>query len=352
MIIECNTCHARFRLDESRIKGRGARVRCRKCGDSILVLKESAPAPPPPPPGEGGFFDLGSAVRDSVGERPAPPPIDNLIPFPSPARTAEPSAPEKDEVDLAFDQFLSGETKEPLPPAAETEAECPAPPEAVAPTLEFTPEETLNLPPAEAVEPPAAEPQPAEPAAGSGGEGAFILSDSETLAFLKEESPVAPPEAPSRFDDISLAISSAPTEERGSFLREPEPPSPPRWTEPPPAQDEIAIDRNFTPPSTPVMEVPSQADVSSPPDEIPPPAIPAEPPERLASPRPESPRARSSAGPVAAVVLAILLVAGGYLGFTTSGRKALEGAVPGVAALWGGKPAAPTESKYDLRNVI
>ena len=208
MIIECNTCHARFRLDESRIKGRGARVRCRKCGDSILVLKESAPAPPPPPPGEGGFFDLGSAVRDSVGERPAPPPIDNLIPFPSPARTAEPSAPEKDEVDLAFDQFLSGETKEPLPPAAETEAECPAPPEAVAPTLEFTPEETLNLPPAEAVEPPAAEPpaggpsigetsieeppvgEPpaAEPAAGSGGEGAFILSDSETLAFLKEES--------------------------------------------------------------------------------------------------------------------------------------------------------------------
>jgi hypothetical protein len=51
-------------------------------------------------------------------------------------------------------------------------------------------------------------------------------------------------------------------------------------------------------------------------------------------------------------VLAILLVAGGYLGFTASGRKTLEGAIPGVAALWGGKPAAPTESKYDLRNVI
>lgn len=367
MIIECNTCHARFRLDESRIKGRGARVRCRKCGDSILVLKESSPAPPPPPPGEGGFFDLGSAVRESVGERQAPPPIDNLIPFPSPARTAEPSAPEKDEVDLAFDQFLSGETKEPLPPAGETAAESPAPPEAAAPTLDFPPEEALDLPPAETVEPPAAEPTieepsigestveeptPAEPAAGSGGEGAFILSDSETLAFLKEESPVAPPEAPSRFDDISLAISSAPTEERGSFLREPEPPSPPRWTEPPPAQDEIAIDRNFTPPSTPVMEVPSQADVSSPPDEIPPPAIPAEPPERRVSAATESPRARSSAGPVAAVVLAILLVAGGYFGFTASGRKTLEGAVPGVAALWGKKPAAPTESKYDLRNVI
>ncbi len=382
MIIECNTCHARFRLDESRIKGRGARVRCRKCGDSILVLKDSAPAPAPPPPGEGGFFDLGSAVRESVGERPAPPPIDNLIPFPSPARTAEPPdepaaatvapAPEKDEVDLAFDQFLSGETREAAPAAGETAAESPAPPEAAAPTLEFTPEESLDLPPAEAVEPPAAEPptgepsigetsiveppveepQPAEPADGSVGEGDFLISESETLAFLKEEPPVARPDAPSLFDDISLAISSTPAEEGGSFLREPEPPSPPRWTEPPPAPDEIVIDRNFTPPSTPVMEVPSREEVPSPPEEIPPPVIPAEPSERRVSAATESPRARSSAGPAAAVVLAILLVAGGYLGFTTSGRKALEGAAPGVAALWGGKPAAPTESKYDLRNVI
>ena len=53
-----------------------------------------------------------------------------------------------------------------------------------------------------------------------------------------------------------------------------------------------------------------------------------------------------------AVVLAVLLAAGGYLGLTTSGRKTLERAIPGVAALWGGKPAAPAASKYDLRNVI
>ena len=118
MIIECQTCHARFRLDESRIKGRGARVKCRKCGDSIVVLKDSAPAPPAP--GGDGFFDLGSAVRDSAGESPgSPPPVGNLIPFPAPARPVEPFAadssshgpeaakPEKDEVDLAFDRVLS-----------------------------------------------------------------------------------------------------------------------------------------------------------------------------------------------------------------------------------------------------
>jgi len=53
-----------------------------------------------------------------------------------------------------------------------------------------------------------------------------------------------------------------------------------------------------------------------------------------------------------AVVLAVLLAAGGYLGLTTSGRKTLEGAIPGVAALWGGKPEAPSSPKFDLRNVV
>ncbi|HEX7519214.1 MAG TPA: zinc-ribbon domain-containing protein, partial [Candidatus Deferrimicrobium sp.] len=118
MIIECQTCHARFRLDESRIKGRGARVKCRKCGDSIVVLKDSAPAPPAP--GGDSFFDLGSAVRDSAGLSPgSPPPVGNLIPFPAPSPLAEPGAkaflspaleaeePGKDEVDLAFDRILS-----------------------------------------------------------------------------------------------------------------------------------------------------------------------------------------------------------------------------------------------------
>jgi hypothetical protein len=53
-----------------------------------------------------------------------------------------------------------------------------------------------------------------------------------------------------------------------------------------------------------------------------------------------------------AAVLAVLLAAGGYLGLTTSGRKSLEGAIPGVVALWGGNPATPGASKYDLRSVI
>ena len=62
MIIECQTCHARFRLDESRIKGRGARVKCRKCGDSIVVLKDGAP----PPRRRAGTVSSTSAPRCGI----------------------------------------------------------------------------------------------------------------------------------------------------------------------------------------------------------------------------------------------------------------------------------------------
>ena len=135
MIIECQTCHARFRLDESRIKGRGARVKCRKCGDSIVVLKDSAPAPPAP--GGDGFFDLGSAVRESAGETPgSPPPVGNLIPFPrrpgrrnpplrNPPPPPEAAEPGKDEVDLAFDRVLSAGAEASSPSIGEPEAGFP-----------------------------------------------------------------------------------------------------------------------------------------------------------------------------------------------------------------------------------
>jgi predicted Zn finger-like uncharacterized protein len=371
MIIECKTCHTRFRLDESRIKGRGARVKCRKCGDSIVVLKDgaSAPAPPAPPapsvPGRDGFFDLGSAVRESAGEsHGSPPPVGNLIPFPAPSRPVEPYAagssppapeaaePGRDEVDLAFDRVLSAGAEAFSPSIGETEAEIPAPAEASMPvereapagagprpeldpgalTLDFGPEEKLDLPPA------------AEPAAGFRGEGGFLISDSDTLDFLQEKRHDAGSEAPPGVDDISLEISSAPGESR-SFLREPDASPPPREDRASPTPWGSFLEGNVTP-AAPVIEVPPHREAE--------PATepPVESPVRRGSPAPESPSQRSSAGPAVAAVLAVLLAAVGYLVFTTSGRKTLEGAVQGVAALWGGKPATPAAPKYDLRNVI
>ena len=72
MIIECQQCRARFKLDESRIKGKGARIRCRKCGESIIVMKKDFEAASPSAPPAGKLFDLRSALRESVGKPPAP----------------------------------------------------------------------------------------------------------------------------------------------------------------------------------------------------------------------------------------------------------------------------------------
>jgi len=388
MIIECRTCHARFRLDESRIKGRGARVKCRKCGDSIVVLKDGAPAPPAP--GGDGFFDLGSAVRDSAGETPgSPQPVGNLIPFPAPPRPAESAAPGfpspaleaaepgKDEVDLAFDRVLSAGGEGTSLSVEEREAVIPAPTETSTPvagesppgpelppelnlgalTLDFEPEEKLDLPPADELERPFGEPPVVDSSSEFRGEGGFLISDSDTLDFLQEKhrdaAPEAPPEtppeapleAPLEVGDISLEISSAPAGGAGTFPREPGASPMPDILRDSPTPGEGSIEGNATPPAASAIEVPPHREADSP-------EHPMEPPARRGSPAQESPRPRSSAGPAVAAVLAVLLAAGGYLGLTTSGRKTLEGAIPGAAALWGGKPAAPAAPKYDLRNVI
>jgi len=39
MIVDCKTCHAQYRLNDSMFRGaRGMQVRCRSCGNSIFVL--------------------------------------------------------------------------------------------------------------------------------------------------------------------------------------------------------------------------------------------------------------------------------------------------------------------------
>jgi predicted Zn finger-like uncharacterized protein len=373
MIIECQACHARFRLDEARIKGRGARVKCRKCGDSIVVLKDIAPSPPAP--GGEGSFDLGSAVRESTGETPAPPPpVGNLIPFPAPSRPAEPFAaessssspeaaePEKDEVDLAFERVLSADAGAASLSTGEAEAAIPAPVEASVPpgeeapagpgprsepdlgalVLDFGPEEKLDLPPAEELEASVGEPPVVEPSAEFRGEGGFLISDSDTLDFLQEKHRDMVQEAPPGIGDISLEISSAPADGTSSFPRESDPSPTPGEHRDSPTPEGISLEGNVTPLGPPVRE--GTFDLGS--------AVRESVGEASASPASGSPRPWSSAGPAVAVAAAVLLVAVGYLGLTTSGRKTLEGAVPGIAALWGGKPAATAAPKYDLRSVI
>ena len=248
-------------------------------------------------------------------------------------------------------------------PDGETEAEIPSPAEANAPvrpadpevrpeldlgalTLDFGPEEKLDLPSPAELEPPPVGPSVGEPPTEFRGEGGFLISDSDSLDFLQKKHRDAESETPPGVGDISLEITPAPGDGESPFLREPEASPAPHEDWASPTSEEIPLEGNVTPPPEPVVEIPPYREAE------PVPAPPVEPPVRHGSPAPESPRPGSSAGIAAAVAVAVLLTAGGYLGLTPSGRKTLERAIPGVAALWGGKPAASVEPKYDLRNVI
>ena len=128
MIIECQACRARFKLDESRIKGKGARIRCRKCGESIIVMKSDIPPTPPSPPAAKELLDLRAILNDAPVQKAAGSPFE--------------------QVDAAFDKIFSPEPE--AGPVASREEKVPAPPE------EKEPEELVQEPaePREAIPPP------------------------------------------------------------------------------------------------------------------------------------------------------------------------------------------------------
>ena len=375
MIIECQSCHARFRLDASKIRGKGARVRCRRCGDSIIVLlegrKEEAPQP-----AVGGFLDLGSVVRDSLAETPAgpppspvAPPPDNLIPFPGPGRSPEPAVPRAAEsppaaepspfqrVEEKSDAEVLGPGRQPLeaPGSQPFEVRTSESPGGIAAADETVPPE-----------PPPIEPHPSPPEADAPAfleEGGFLLSDSETLDFLNEErrKEEQPETADARSADISFLLSSVPVGDASSSLRAPTPGEAPgpetapvadisfrvEPAPPPAAPAEMTIEGNETP-----MASPPQVQVEVPPVR----EAPASPPlaEARGPSRGESPAGRkaSSTARVAAGIAVLAVAGAGYFGFTAAGRKTVETVAPGVAALLGGKPAATRGPAYDVRNVI
>jgi hypothetical protein len=295
---------------------------------------------------------------------------------------------EKDEVDLAFDQMLA-ETGEPpaappdpgaspvtdaarpqhiesLPPPSgygivpqELPGEHPAAPEAPAPPeagafdagttgdvpLEFAPEETLELP---TLSPERSGPEAASPQEHM--EDGFLVRDSETLDFLGKGSEEL---ETVRVADISLAITSAPIE-----LDTPPPPELETTALAPaadfiaPPQEDLPLEGNVTPEAGErTMQAPPYVESGEAPKVYPPPA-PA--PYMEPSPggviAPRSAPSRSMA--VGAVLLVVLLAAGGYFGFTASGRKIIDDLVPRITALLGGKGGAAPVSRYEVKNVI
>lgn len=363
MIIECPACRARFRLDEAKIKGKGARVRCRRCGESILVIK---PVEPPVDFAEAGapeMLDLRSAIKGFPEEGPASAPPTHAVstppePFPTagfdPAAhveeesppeaatpgtweppvgpaTAEPaSAPAIDEVDAAFEKFLAPglPEKESLPEAEKTGF---APGEDLA--VDFRPEEKLEFTPGAAgeslidpagKESPAAEPQTSD----------FLMSDEDSLGFLREKEEQDKEPQLGQFD-ISTSLRQEP-------------------------QDSLAsAEIPAAPPSIGFLT----QDMDSPPEKSPEESAPLSQPTADAPvvreplhPRPPEPRA--AATPLirpSLIALALLFVAlaggGAYLGFTKNGQELLRKLVPGMESLWL-QDKGKTGPQYDVRNLI
>lgn len=66
MIIQCDRCGTKFRLDDSRITGKGVRVRCTKCQNVFMAV-------PPPPVEEIQLEDIfGAAGGETVAQADAP----------------------------------------------------------------------------------------------------------------------------------------------------------------------------------------------------------------------------------------------------------------------------------------
>ena len=292
MIIECPMCRTRFRLDESKIKGRGARVRCRRCGEAIVVLKPEVQREASAPDAGGGLLDLRTVVQESMGESP---PVSSQrepeepAPLAPPPAAAEASTPPSSFTDLAVD---------------------------------FRPEEKIDLG------------VPAEPPKESAPSD-FMIGGSETLDFLKEEYKKGGLKG--RFD-ISPSLLQEPQEqiprEDIPELRQygaPEAPMEERLSE-----------------STTESLIPAEEPEPAPPEPRSEPE--AERPVAGGARKTASPVRRPS---LAVLLLLFLALAGGgaYLGFTKGGQDLLRGLIPGMESLWL-RSAAKPGPQFDVRNLI
>ncbi len=387
MIIECTTCNSRFRLDESKITGKGARVRCRKCGEAITVMKEDvdgqAGAGTAAPGAQEDGLDLRSILRETM-ESPEPPA----------ARSAGVEALQSD-----LDKMLAGAATEPAAP----ERPRPAPQApAGGQSVEFGPEEEITFlkpggaesPAATAKEAPAAPKEPAPPAAdpkaqpeAQASSSEFVMSTADALDFLKADYDQSGQKAAL---DISGSLRAAPAPGAEApkvapplgtqTLRAPEPPAaaPPRYES---LQSELAsmagtagaAAAGATAPKAPpsaASAAPAAAPKAASPAAKTPPAAP-----KAASPPPPVPRAAAPSAPVrktpgkkatlkrrqssqlvrpSLVLLLLLFLAlaggGAYLGFTTDGKRVLRDLVPQIESFLPGGSAKPT-TRFGVANL-
>lgn len=396
MIVECASCRTRYRVDESRIPGRGARMRCRRCGKAIIVMKEGGAKPAPPAPRQN-LFDLRTVLRRSeqhpagLPEAPLPGETDAVFPpaggipggdlraaeaGPADLRVdagahAPPAAPDASLPGAAPPSEVGGpylRQPGPAPEEPRAAAQVDAPPAAPDASLPDA------APPSEAGGPPLRQPESPSGAPSFLPEETGEVQRREERASAREEPEVSPIfslglEPPAEKDrpfelvleDAGLLDFMKEGTKPGAFdiSRSLRPhPSPEAGAQPPPPVDETPVKdakaERLEAIQRELEEIgggaPAAAEAS--------PAPPQEPAAARAAPsRPFPPVApanpvRAVRPAVFALLVLFLLVAGGgaYLGFTRSGKEVLRSLIPGMESLWlGGENAAP---RYAVGNLI
>jgi len=99
MIVSCTECGVKLKVDETKIKEGGSRLKCPKCQTVFTVYRPAEPqsaAPSPPPPPQAAPPAPPRPVQPPVMERPAPPPPAPPVmerPAPPPPPPPRPAAP-------------------------------------------------------------------------------------------------------------------------------------------------------------------------------------------------------------------------------------------------------------------
>jgi len=107
MTIECHSCHTRFHLDDSLFRGsKGMRVRCRKCGEAIVVMNPKAPPSPPraearsvPSPPRSKYPP--PKTKADVARFSSPVPQTKAVPHPQGQKAVTPAPPDPVRLDTA-----------------------------------------------------------------------------------------------------------------------------------------------------------------------------------------------------------------------------------------------------------
>lgn len=114
MIVQCDACNTKFRLDDSKVKDKGVKVRCTKCQNVFTVMPPS-PSPVEAPPSQEETFETSFGTKPESAPKTAPPDFGSFTEEPTPPKKEEekikPSQWSMEGMGFSFEEKPKEETK-------------------------------------------------------------------------------------------------------------------------------------------------------------------------------------------------------------------------------------------------